>query len=273
MINRNAFSISNLPADGEPALSGTRRPGKLEGRVALVTGGSRGIGRSVALRLAADGADLALVDRTGEPEGPAVVEIRALGRRCRHFRCDVSDPARVQALAAEVQEALGPVSILVNNAGVTRDNLFLRLGTEEWDTVLGINLKGAFHCIKFLSRGMLKERWGRIVNMSSVVGQMGNKGQANYAASKAGLIGLTVSVARELAERGITVNAVAPGYIDTDMTGILPEPVRAELLRSIPAGRIGHPEDVAGIVAFLASDEAAYITGQVIRVDGGMLMG
>ncbi len=243
------------------------------GRIALVTGGSRGIGRAIALRLASAGADLALVDRSGDPEGATVLEIRAMGRRCAHFRCDVSDPAQVQELAGKVQEALGPTAILVNNAGVTRDNLFLRLGTEDWDQVLGINLKGAFHCIKYLSRGMLKERWGRIINLSSVVGQMGNKGQANYAASKAGLIGLTMSVARELAERSITVNAVAPGYIETDMTGVLPEEVRGELLRQIPAARMGQPEDVAGIVSFLASDQAGYITGQVIRVDGGMLMG
>lgn len=244
-----------------------------EGRLALITGGSRGIGRAVARLLAERGADVALVDRTGDPEGPAVQEIRALGRRVAHFRCDVSDPAAVQALAARVQDELGPVSILVNNAGITRDNLFLRLKEEDWDAVLGINLKGAFHCIQSFSRGMLKERWGRIINMTSVVGLMGNKGQANYAASKAGVCGLTWSVARELAERGITVNAVAPGFIVTDMTGTLPEAVQAELLRQVPAGRMGAPEDVAGVVSFLASDAAAYITGQVIRVDGGMVMG
>ncbi len=244
-----------------------------EGRLALVTGGSRGIGRAVARRLAEHGADVVLVDRSGDPEGPAIQEIRALGRRALHFRCDVSDPAAVQALAARVVEEAGPVSILVNNAGITRDNLFLRLKEDDWDTVLGINLKGAFHCIQSFSRGMLKERWGRVINMTSVVGLMGNKGQANYAASKAGVCGLTWSVAKELAERGITVNAVAPGFIVTDMTGVLPETVQADLLRQIPAGRMGQPEDVAGVVSFLASDAASYITGQVIRVDGGMLMG
>jgi 3-oxoacyl-[acyl-carrier protein] reductase len=244
-----------------------------QGRRALVTGGSRGIGRAVALRLAADGADLVLVDRTGDPEGPTVQEIRALGRDCRHYRCDVADPKQVQDLAARVTADLGGISILVNNAGITRDNLFLRLGEEEWDQVLGVNLKGAFHCIKSFSRSMLKERWGRIINMTSVVGIMGNKGQANYAASKAGLIGLTCSIAKELAERQITVNAVAPGFIVSEMTGVLPESVQQELLRQIPLGRIGQGEDVAGLVSFLASEDARYITGQVIRVDGGMLMG
>lgn len=243
------------------------------GRVALVTGGSRGIGRAIALQLAEDGADLALVDRTGDPEGPTVLEARALGRKVKHFRCDVSDATAVQQLAARVNEELGPVTILVNNAGVTKDNLFLRLGEEDWDLVLGVNLKGAFHCIKSFSRGMLKERWGRIISITSVVGLMGNKGQANYAASKAGLVGLTYSVARELAERGITVNAVAPGYISTEMTGVLSESVQQELSKQIPLGRIGQPEEVAGIVSFLASPKAGYITGQVIRVDGGMLIG
>jgi 3-oxoacyl-[acyl-carrier protein] reductase len=243
------------------------------GRWALVTGGSRGIGRAIALRLAQDGADLVLVDRSGDPEGPTVREIRSLGRRCLHMRCDIADASQVQELAARVAQEAGTPSILVNNAGITRDNLFLRLGEEDWDRVLGTNLKGSFHCIKALTRGMLKERWGRIVNLTSVVGQMGNKGQANYAASKAGLIGLTLSVARELAERGITVNAVAPGFITTEMTGVLPEQVQQDLLRQIPMGRMGRPEDVAGIVSFLASQEAGYITGQVIRVDGGMLMG
>jgi len=242
------------------------------GKIAVVTGGSRGIGRAIALRLAAEGADVALADRSGDPEGPAVQDIRALGRRCVHFRCDLRQTSDIQSLAARVTEGLGPVSILVNNAGLTRDNLFLRLEDADWDAVLGVNLKGAFHCIKAFSRGMLKSRWGRVINVTSVVGQMGNKGQANYAASKAGLIGMTRSIALELAERGITVNAIAPGFIRSEMTEVLPEKVQADLLARIPLARLGEPEEVAGLASFLASDDARYITGQVIRVDGGMLM-
>lgn len=248
------------------------RPGHPVGRVALVTGGSRGIGRAIARALAGDGLDVALVDRTGDPKGPTVLEIEALGRRVRHFACDVGSAAAVKDLAGRVQEELGPVSVLVNNAGLTRDNLFLRLDDDDWDAVLSVNLKAAFHCAKAFSRAMLKQRWGRIVNITSVVGQMGNKGQANYAASKAGLIGLTYSLARELAERSITVNAVAPGFIETEMTQGLSGEVRAEMQRMIPMARFGDPADVGGVVSFLASDQAGYITGQVIRVDGGMLM-
>ncbi|MEZ4649125.1 MAG: 3-oxoacyl-[acyl-carrier-protein] reductase [Candidatus Eisenbacteria bacterium] len=241
-------------------------------RIALVTGGSRGIGRAVALRLAQDGADVALVDRSGDPEGPTVQEIRAMGRRCEHFKCDLSNAAEIAELPGRVTDSLGPVSILINNAGMTRDNLFLRLDDEDWDAVLAVNLKAAFHCAKVFARPMLKARWGRIVNVTSVVGQMGNKGQSNYAASKAGLIGLTYSLARELAERNVTVNAVAPGFITTDMTGELSEAVQTALLAQIPVGRFGEPEDVAGVISFLASQGAGYITGQVVRVDGGMLM-
>lgn len=244
-----------------------------QGRLALVTGGSKGIGRAIALALARGGADVVLVDRSGSPDGPTVEEVRALGVRCHHFRCDVSSSEEVQALAQSVTSEVGPVSILVNNAGITRDNLFLRLDDDDWDRVLGINLKGAFHCAKAFSRGMLKSRWGRIINITSVVGQMGNKGQSNYAASKAGLIGLTCSLARELAERNITVNAVAPGFVRTEMTSALPESVQTEMMRQIPVGRFAEPEDVGGAVSFLASDDARYITGQVLRVDGGMLMG
>lgn len=241
-------------------------------RIALVTGGSRGIGRAAALKLAQDGADVALVDRSGDPEGPTVQEIRAMGRRCEHFKCDLSDASQIAELPARVSDSLGPVSILVNNAGMTRDNLFLRLDDDDWDAVLAVNLKAAFHCSKVFARAMLKARWGRIINVTSVVGQMGNKGQSNYAASKAGLIGLTYSLARELAERNVTVNAVAPGFITTDMTGELSEAVQTALLGQIPVGRFGEPEDVAGVISFLASQGAGYITGQVVRVDGGMLM-
>lgn len=242
------------------------------GRNALVTGGSRGIGAAIAIALARGGADIVLLDRTGDPEGPVVQEIRGLGRVCLHYRCDVANEDDVQQVAARVTEDLGAISILVNNAGLTRDNIFLRLTEQDWDLVLGVNLKGAFHCVKAFSRGMLKARWGRIINLTSVVGQMGNRGQSNYAASKAGLIGLTFSLARELAERSITVNAVAPGFIRTEMTDALPEAARQELLRQIPSGRFGDPDDVAGVVSFLASKQANYITGQVVRVDGGMLM-
>lgn len=246
--------------------------GDLTGKLAVVTGGSRGIGRAISLELARAGADLVLLDRSGDPEGPTLQEIRALSRKAWHFRCDVSDAESVQAVAAQVTEQCGPAAILVNNAGITRDNLYLRLDAKDWDDVLGVNLKGAFHCIKAFSRGMLRSRSGRIINITSVVGQMGNKGQANYVSSKAGVIGLTMAVALELAERGITVNAVAPGFITTEMTDVLPETVRTSLKERIPAGRFGEPEDIAQLVAFLASDRAGYITGQVIRVDGGMLM-
>jgi 3-oxoacyl-[acyl-carrier protein] reductase len=244
----------------------------LSGRIALVTGGSRGIGRGIALRLAKDGADLVLVDRTGTDDSPTVTEIRAMGRRCLHVATSIADPEQVDAMTARVNAEMGVVTILVNNAGITRDNLFLRMSVEDWDAVLGTNLRGAFLCTKALARGMLKERWGRIINVTSVVGLTGNKGQANYASAKAGMIGLTKSVAKELAERGITVNAVAPGFIETAMTDSLAEGVKQSLLERIPLRSLGQTEDVAHAVAFLASEEARYITGQVLAVDGGMSM-
>ncbi len=241
-------------------------------RLALVTGGSRGIGAAVARRLARDGCDLVLVDRTGEDDGPVVQEIRGMGRRCLHVACDVSVPEEVEAMASRVGSEMGVVQILVNNAGITRDNLMIRLSAEDWDSVLAINLRGTFLCTKSFSRGMMKERWGRIVNVTSVVGLTGNRGQANYAASKAGVVGFTKSVARELADRGITANAVAPGYIETAMTGSLPEAVQSSLMDRIPAKCFGHPEDVAHAVSYLVSEGARYVTGQILSVDGGMSM-
>jgi len=242
----------------------------MTGRVAFVTGASRGIGRSIALELARRGADLALVAR-GEPAQTAA-EIRSLGRRAISLSLDVSDRAQVEAAAARVESELGKVSILVNNAGLTRDQLLVRMKLEDWDEVLRVNLTGTFHTTRVFARDMMRARWGRIINITSVVGEIGNAGQANYAASKAGVIGFTRAVARELAGRQVTVNAVAPGYIETAMTEAIPEAAKTALLGAIPLGRFGSGEDVAYIVACLAADEAGYITGQVIRVDGGMVM-
>jgi 3-oxoacyl-[acyl-carrier protein] reductase len=245
-----------------------RRP-----RVALVTGGARGIGRAISLRLARAGADIVIADVI--PEGAdceTVREVRALGRKCLYVACDVSNADAVEAMAATVAGEMGTVQILVNNAGITKDNLLIRMQPAEWDAVLGVNLRGTFLCTKGFARGMMKERWGRIVSIASVVGLTGNRGQANYAASKAGIIGFTMSVAKELAERGITVNAVAPGYIETPMTASLPDEVKAAFLERIPVRSLGLPEDVANAVGYLASDEARYITGQVLSVDGGMSM-
>jgi 3-oxoacyl-[acyl-carrier protein] reductase len=240
----------------------------LTGRSALVTGSTRGIGRAIAERLAAAGATVAVVgrDRAKAEEAAASIE------RAKGFACDVSDPASVVALVDEVEKGLGVVDILVNNAGITRDNLLLRLKDDDWDAVLDANLRGAFVAIRAASRGMMKRRWGRIINIASVVGLVGNKGQANYAASKAGLIGLTKSVAKELASRNILSNVVAPGFIETDMTAAMTTEAREALSKQIPLERLGTPADIAGLVAFLASDHAAYITGQVFVVDGGMVM-
>jgi 3-oxoacyl-[acyl-carrier protein] reductase len=244
----------------------------LQGKVALVTGASRGIGRAVALAFARQGADVALAARNPAPAEDVAAEIRGLGRKALALGLDVSDFAAVEEAAGRIEGDLGKVSILVNNAGITRDQLLLRMKPEDWSEVLRVNLDGTFHCTKVFCRDMMKARWGRIINVSSVVGVLGNAGQANYAASKAGILGFTRSVARELAGRGVTANAVAPGYIETAMTEALPENAKQALMGSIPLGRLGSPEDVAALVAFLAGDDAAYITGQVIHVDGGMVM-
>lgn len=243
-----------------------------EPRLALVTGGCRGIGRAIGLTLARAGADVVLADILAGDDDSAVQEIRSLGRRCIQIPCDVSNEEQVDSLASRVAEEMGTVQILINNAGITRDNLLLRLQPDDWDKVMSVNLRGAFLCTKAFSRGMIKERWGRIVNVSSVIGLTGNKGQSNYAASKAGLIGFTKSIAKELAERGVTVNAVAPGFIETAMTKVLPEPVRSAMVERIPLKSVGQPEDVAAAIAFFVSEGARYVTGQVLAVDGGMSM-
>lgn len=240
----------------------------LTGRAALVTGSTRGIGREIASTLAACGARVAVVGRSLERAEAVAGELAG----ARGFAADLADPAAVRTLVENVEAAFGGVDILVNNAGLTRDNILLRLKDEDWDAVLDTNLRAAFLTIRTAARGMMKRRWGRIINITSVVGLTGNKGQANYAASKAGLIGLTKSVAKELASRNILTNAIAPGFIETDMTGALPEEVRQSLTSQIPLERLGTPSDIASMVAFLASDHAGYITGQVFVVDGGMVM-
>ena len=241
----------------------------LSGRVALVTGSTRGIGRAIATTLAGAGAKVAVV---GRERARAEEAASQLGGEARGFACDVADTASVAALVEEVERSFGALDILVNNAGLTRDNLLMRIKDADWDAVLDANLRGAFASIRAASRGMMKRRYGRIINIASIVGITGNKGQANYAASKAGLIGLTKSVAKELASRNILCNAVAPGFIETDMTAAMTAEARTAMSAQIPLERLGKPEDIAGTVAFLASEHAAYITGQVFVVDGGMVM-
>ncbi|MCH1979035.1 3-oxoacyl-[acyl-carrier-protein] reductase [Lawsonibacter sp. OA9] len=243
------------------------------GKTAVVTGGSRGIGRAICLELARGGANVMLCYAGNEEAAlDTVAACEALGAKAAAMRCDVSKTDEVKALVDAALQQFGAVHILVNNAGITRDGLLMTMKEDAWDQVLDTNLKGAFLTMKAVARTMMKQRYGRIVNLSSVVGLHGNAGQVNYAASKAGVIGMTKSLAKELASRGVTVNAVAPGFIDTDMTAALPQAARDALLPTIPAQRLGAAEEVAQAVAFLASDQAAYITGQVLAVDGGMSM-
>jgi 3-oxoacyl-[acyl-carrier protein] reductase len=241
----------------------------LTGQVAFVTGSTRGIGRAIAERLYASGAKVAVIGRTAETARAVAAE---LGDRAAGFGCDVAEAAQVDSTIAAAERALGPISILVNNAGLARDNLLLRLSEADWNTVLDANLKGAFHTTRAVIKGMMKRRAGRVINITSIVGITGNKGQANYAASKAGLIGFSKSVAKEYASRNVTVNCIAPGFIETDMTAALPHEARDALLGQIALGRLGQPADVAGAVLFLASELASYITGQVLVVDGGMVI-
>lgn len=245
----------------------------LDGKVAIITGASRGIGRSVAIELARLGAKVVINYAGNEAAAEEVKNIIvAAGGQGIVVKADVGDVEAVDAMVKETINTFGKIDILVNNAGITRDNLLMRMKEEDWDAVMNINLKGVFVCTKAVSRIMMKQKAGKIINMTSVVGLMGNAGQANYAAAKAGVIGFTKSMAKELASRGITVNAIAPGFISTDMTAVLSDQVKTELTEKIPAGRLGSPEDVAAAVTFLASDSANYITGQTLNVDGGMLM-
>ncbi len=244
----------------------------LKGKTAFITGAARGIGKSIAEELAAEGCDIAAIDIMEDLLSETESAVKEKGSKCLVCACDVTASGNVAEAVSKTVSELGKIDILVNNAGITRDNLLIRMSDDEWDKVLNINLKGTFNCIRAAARPMMKARSGTIVNIASVVGVMGNAGQANYVASKAGIIGLTKSVAKELASRKITVNAIAPGFIDTEMTRSLPEKVKEEMLSTIPLKRFGSPSDIAGIISFLASEKASYITGQVFNVNGGMYM-
>ena len=244
----------------------------LEGKVAIITGGARGIGREIAMLFAKEGANIAICDVNLEEAQKTAKEIEELGRQSLAFKADVTDLNQIQDMVDKILDKFNKVDILINNAGITKDNLLLRMSEEDWDKVIAVNLKGTFVCTKIVSMVMLKQRFGKMVNLASIIGIMGNAGQANYAASKAGIIGLTKSVAKELASRNICVNAIAPGFIKTDMTARLPEDVQKKMLSVIPLARFGEAKDVADLALFLSSESSSYITGQVIQVDGGMVM-
>ncbi|MFJ8234395.1 3-oxoacyl-[acyl-carrier-protein] reductase [Ureibacillus sp. NPDC094379] len=247
--------------------------GKLEGKTAVVTGASRGIGRAIALQLAEEGANVVVNYSGSEDKALQVVEeIKNIGRNAIAVKANVSDNESVQNLMSQALEAFGSIDVLINNAGITRDNLIMRMKEDEWDDVISTNLKGVFLCTKAVTRQMMKQRAGRIINISSIVGVMGNAGQANYVAAKAGVIGLTKTTARELASRNILVNAIAPGFIETEMTDALPEDIKGAMLAQIPLAQLGQPEHIAKAVVFLASDDSSYMTGQVLHIDGGMVM-
>lgn len=244
---------------------------KFENKIVLVTGAGRGIGASIAKRFASEGAEV-IVNYSGNDEAAqkTVDEITATGGQAQKYKCSVNDSESVKVMIDEIIKKFGRIDVLVNNAGITKDGLMLRMTDEDFDRVIDVNLKGTFNCTKYVSKYMLKQKSGKIINISSVVGLSGNAGQVNYSASKAGIIGITKSAAKELSSRGITVNAVAPGYVDTDMTKVLSDNIRNEILKNIPLQRMGNVEDISNCVAFLASEDASYITGQVISVDGGM---
>ena len=245
---------------------------RLKDKVALVTGGARGIGRAIALTFAREGADIVVADVNLEIAQQTVLEIQDLGRKAMALEMDVTSYEKVEEGINKILDKMGKVDILVNNAGITKDNLLLRMSQADWDAVINVNLKGTFNCIKAVSKPMIKQRSGRIISIASIIGLIGNPGQANYAASKAGIIALTKTVAKELASRNVNANAVAPGFIQTEMTAKLPEDIKKKMLEAIPLAKLGTPQDVANICLFLASDEASYITGQVITIDGGMVM-